>query len=329
MDGQRRILDLFFHLIDKRKLQKKDLMEKYHVSSSTIQRDMGIIEEILEDHLEKEGIPLDDFDIISRKEKGSYYIQTAEILALRQALTDNEIMAIVKILLASRAFSKMEMEKICHLLIHQTSKEQLLKKYIANELFYYAPVPKENLFEKIDLIAKAMEQDQVISFHYEGYKQEATLKRLPTSIYFSDLYFYMMTEDMAAEDVGIITQSQKFHIDKMSKIQILEERKKIDYKKRFEGGKVRRQTDWMFLGNEIQLTIEYYWNPEYVYDRFPDYEILKEEEGVTTIRLKVNDGYGTKMWLLSQGQMLKVISPKSIQDYLVSQMKNSLSYYEN
>lgn len=329
LDGRRRILDVFFQLLDKKKIAKKDLMVMYGVSSSTIQRDMNIIEDLLLEYLQKDGFDIEEGDIINRKEKGYYHLDFTSIRAARYNLTDNEWMAILKILLASRALTKEEIEDVAQVLLSQTSRPTQIKKAVANELLYYAPVPKDNLFEKMSLIAQGIEEERLLLFCYQGSQSTQNLKRFPTSIYFSDHYFYMMTEEMEESGLSVAEKIQKFRIDKILSLKLLPERKKAGYKKQFEGGKVRRQTTTMSLGNEIQLVIEYYGNPEYVYDAFPDYKILKEEEGVTTISLNVNDGFGTKMWLLSQGELVKVLSPRSLQTYLVEQMEKTLRYYDD
>ncbi|MDG4870100.1 hypothetical protein P8631_19090, partial [Guyparkeria sp. 1SP6A2] len=75
-----------------------------------------------------------------------------------------------------------------------------------------------------------------------------------------------------------------------------------DYKERYEGGVLRNQTGrFSYFGHPITMTVEFYFDPVYVLDRFPDSKIIKQEGHTYTIEMHVNDGYGTKMWLLTQG----------------------------
>ena len=75
------------------------------------------------------------------------------------------------------------------------------------------------------------------------------------------------------------------------------------------------------------MEIEFYFDPVYILDRFPDSRILWEKDGVYRIEMNVNDGYGMKMWLLSQGDMLKIISPSYMREYVANDMIGTLEFY--
>ncbi|MGT2800518.1 WYL domain-containing protein [Streptococcus marmotae] len=80
------------------------------------------------------------------------------------------------------------------------------------------------------------------------------------------------------------------------------------------------------------MTIDFYYDPVYVLDRFPNHKIISQhtENGqtVTRIVLETNDGYGLKMWLLMQGKQVKVIKPQSIQTALQEELQQTLKLYD-
>jgi 3-deoxy-D-manno-octulosonate 8-phosphate phosphatase KdsC-like HAD superfamily phosphatase len=77
------------------------------------------------------------------------------------------------------------------------------------------------------------------------------------------------------------------------------------------------------------MVIDFYYDPVYVLNRFPNAKIIKvNEDDSFRIEMNVNDGYGTKMWLSSQSHMVKVISPKHMRDYLIQDMLETLKLYD-
>ncbi|MHC9001535.1 WCX domain-containing protein [Enterococcus bulliens] len=63
-------------------------------------------------------------------------------------------------------------------------------------------------------------------------------------------------------------------------------------------------------------------------DRFPDSKIVEQKPGMCKIEMDVNDGYGMRMWLMSQGQMVKIIHPLYMRQYLLDEMKAALAHYD-
>lgn len=325
MNSKKRILELFVALLSGKMLTKTELMQQYKKDGSTIQRDMTLIEEVIDEH-QNDAITLGK---LNRETKGAYCLPG---FFSENFLTDDELTAVLKILLSSRALSKPEMEHLCEKITNQATDQERLKKAIANEQRYYRGVPTadKHMIERLHLIFEAIRNNCMIEFTYTKLGQTLTFQRIPTAVFFSDLYFYMATSSHTAQDDSDFEQLNKFRINNLENIRILSSHNQSDYAKRFEAGIFHGQTAlYPFLGSPIHMIVDYYHEPAYVLDRFPNSKIADtpNEDGSIRIDIDCNDGYGVKMWLLGQGDMIKVISPRRMKDYLLEQTQKMLAYY--
>lgn len=326
MNGQKRILELFIALLNGQVLTKKELTGLYKKEGSTIQRDMAIIEEVLEEEKQKDNQA--KFGLLNREKKGTYALPD---YFAKTFLTDDEIFAVLKVLLSSRAFTGVEMDLLVKKFINQTKDKKRLETFINNEALYYHGVPSADLdmFDRLHEISDAILDYALIEFEYTKKGITKTFQRIPHAIFFSDLYFFMATSSHTAEDGNDYANLNKFRINNMKNLRIVSTKHRREYKNRFEPGIFRDQTaHYPFLGKKINLIVDFYHDPAYILDRFPHAKIAKtNEDGSHRIEIISNDGYGVKMWLLGQGDMVKVISPQHIIDYLVSDMTRTLKFY--
>ncbi|MED7634152.1 UNVERIFIED_CONTAM: WYL domain-containing protein, partial [Lactobacillus paragasseri] len=96
-----------------------------------------------------------------------------------------------------------------------------------------------------------------------------------------------------------------------------------------------------YLGKPINLEILYSYDPQFVLDRFPeaivDWKNVRDRPFIKNpyarkvyhITIPVNDGFGVRMWLQGQGDLVKVLAPKHIRDYVVRVLRKSLKNYQN
>lgn len=337
MNSQKRILSIFLRLLAGETLTKKELMETYQKESSTIQRDIATIEEVLIEHGEERFFKKQTAEsyeeyvaqhTIKREEKGHYALNVVDFFQSSATLTKEEVIVLLKILLASRSLATTEMDDLYEKITSLTDDTAFVKSFMGNEKLYYQGVPQENLLEKLTTICQMILKNSLIAFDYTKNGQTQTLERVPNAIYFSDMYFYMITSSHTGEDNVDLSTLNKFRISNIQHLRTITPHTKVAYSDRFEGGLLRKQTSWPFLGHPITLVIDFYYDPVYVLDRFPDSKILYEKNGVSRIEMHVNDGFGMKMWLLSQGHQVNIISPKHMRDYVVNVMVKTLSYYD-
>lgn len=99
-----RVLELYQDFLSGKLINKQQAAEQYHVNVRSIQRDIDSIRDFLSEQCAKEGIVRKiEYD---KKENG-YRLVTQEI----EQLSKGEVLALCKILLESRAFTKEQVEK--------------------------------------------------------------------------------------------------------------------------------------------------------------------------------------------------------------------------
>ena len=132
MDKAPRILDIYVRLCEGRVINKKEEAERFHVDERSIQRDIDEIRKYLSDRVVD--CPGEYRTIeYCREEKG--FIMRGEKASL---MTNSEILAVSKILLESRAFTKDEMNDILGKMIAGCVPEKnmkLVSDLISNEKF--------------------------------------------------------------------------------------------------------------------------------------------------------------------------------------------------
>lgn len=330
MSSQERILIIFIRLLQGNKLSKIDLMEEFHKNSSTIQRDIAIIDELL--HKLNSSLPASKFSPfknlgeLDRSHRGYYQLTD---FSQSSYMDDYELFMIFKVLFASRGFHENELKTIYYKLFANVSNQYTMDRLLSNERFYYEGVPKQDLYPTIKLLLNAMLNQQKVEFSYTKNGETKIFKRVPMDIYFSDLYFFMISAKHTTKDDTDFDALNKFRINNMTHITVLNEHESVEYANRFQGGVLRNQTALPFFGEPITLVIDFFYEPAYVLDRFPNSVVKRvNSDGSHRIEIPANNGYGVKMWLLEQGAHVKVISPKYIQNYLIDNMKKTLSYYD-
>lgn len=199
-----RVLELYQDFLSGKLINKQKAAEQYHVNVRSIQRDIDSIRDFLSEQCAKEGIVRKiEYD---KKENG-YRLVTQEV----EQLSKGEVLALCKILLESRAFTKEQVEKqlqiILNLCVSQKEKADI-EWFISNELFNYhdpahAAVDPDNLW----MVAQAIRNQSVLEIEYQKLKDRQIVKRIvdPVGLMFSEYYFYLM---------GIITDystRESFH----------------------------------------------------------------------------------------------------------------------
>lgn len=293
-----RLLNLYERL-NKGEVVNKDMLAKdFGVSLKTIQRDIDDLRAyLMETHFTEMEVSI-KYD----KAKNGYYLVRLE----REWLTNEEVLALTKILLESRAFRKDELSRLIDKLIMQTAANdrKTVEEIIRNEYQSYVPLQHNKpLLSPIWQLSKIIHTQKVISFLYTRQDGKTSFKTVkPVAIMFSEFYFYMISY-MAdnSKDYPIV-----FRVDRMRNIKETGERFTIPYKDRFNDGEFRKRVQFMYSGELKTVTFEYSGVLEAILDRLPTSRILKEENGVYTIRAEAY-GDGIYMWLRSQGDKAKIL----------------------
>lgn len=306
-----RVLGIYTKLMRGDIVNKAHEAKEYGVDERSIQRDIESIRNFLDLNIEQTGVV--NSVIYDRVQKGYRMEQIYKI-----KLTNSEILAICKILLDSRAFTKKEMEEMLRKLIEccvPQNNQRLVADLIKNEEFHYIePRHKTVFIDKLWDLGEAIQQCRYIEIEYLRTKDKAIVKRKvkPVAIMFSEYYFYLtafIDDDKLREHFDVINDSFPtiYRIDRIKSMNILDERFHIPYSSRFEEGEFRKRIQFMYGGKLQKIKFRYSGSSvEAVLDRLPTAQILDETDGVYTISAEVF-GKGIDMWLRSQGDEVEVV----------------------
>jgi len=310
-DKIERVLSIYKKLMDGCLVNKAEEAHKYGVNERSIQRDIDDIRSFVE--LDAENTGYVNTIIYDRVNKG-YRMEQIYNLKLK----NSEVLALCKILLDSRAFTKEEMTGMLDRLITccvPLSSQKLVKDLIRNEAFHYVePQHKTRFLDTMWEIGQAVHNCQFIEIDYVRTKDKKVVRRKvkPVAIMFSEFYFYL-TAFIDDEDVrkgfDVINDSYPtiYRIDRIRKLKVLDEHFHIPYSSRFEEGEFRKRIQFMYGGKLQKVKFKYSGSSiEAVLDRLPTAKILSEEDGVYVVSAEVF-GKGVDMWLRSQGDCVEVI----------------------
>lgn len=307
-----RVLSIYSRLLDGEVVNKSVEAKRHEVNERTIQRDIDEIRNFFDADSDRFGYI--NTIVYDRKEKG-YRLEQID----RIKLTNSEILALCKILLDSRAFTKREMTDLLDRLVSCCAPKEnrkLVKELIGNEEFHYIePHHKSEFLDKMWTIGIAIKECSFIEMEYYRTKDKTVVDRKvkPVAIMFSEYYFYLTAfiddEDQARDDFDVLNDSFPtiYRIDRIRKITVLKEKFHIPYSNRFEEGEFRKRIQFMY-GGMLQKVKFTYSGPDVdaILDRLPTAKIVGEDEGIYTISAEVF-GSGIDMWLRSQGDYVKVI----------------------
>ncbi|MCM1061221.1 MAG: WYL domain-containing protein [Eubacterium sp.] len=293
-----RLLNIYERLNKGETVTKEALANDFGVSLKTIQRDIDDLRAYLaEAHFMEY-----DTCIKYSKAKNGYYLVRQE----REWFTNEEVLALCKILLESRAFCKEEMSNIINKVLMQSAPNdrKRIEDIIRCEFHSYIPLqhgkPLMNILWKISDIIRSQ---KVIRFKYE--RQDKKIKQKegkPVAIMFSEFYFYMiafMTDDI--KNIPIV-----FRVDRIKDIEETGETFQIPYRDKFNDGEFRKRVQFMYSGELKTVVFKYSGVLEAILDRLPTAKILNEDNGTYTISAETY-GNGIYMWLRSQGDLVEIL----------------------
>lgn len=315
-DKNYRVLQLYAKLMEGYVVNKTAEACNYGVTERSIQRDIDDIRDFLEFDSERTGVI--NSIVYDRKEKG-YKLERLYNLKLSNC----EILAICKILLDSRAFTKKEMTGMIERLIGccvPESNREVISNLIKNEEFNYIELTHKSVFiDKMWDLGLAVHNCKYIEIKYRRGKDGEVVKRKikPVAIMFSEFYFYMaafMDDNIIFNHPNAAQSSYPtiYRIDRIQSYKILNEQFIIPYADRFEEGEFRKRIQFMYGGKLQKVKFDFIGtSPEVVLDRLPTAVVINEKDGVYTISAEVY-GEGINMWLNSQGDRIKNIEIKKL-----------------
>ena len=191
MDSQQhqtnRVLSMYDRLCKGHVLTKKAEANSFHVSEKTIQRDLESVREFLETTKTNEYLEYDRKEKVYKLENGHH----------DPNLKNEEILAIVKILIESRAFPKADMDRLINKLtdLAQPANQDFIKELMLNEKHLYVDLQhQKSLFPVLWELAKAVHTKRIIAVSYKREHDQQDAERIlkPVGLIFSEYYFYLI-----------------------------------------------------------------------------------------------------------------------------------------
>lgn len=293
IDKAFRLLQIHERLSKGEPVFKDALVAQFSIPPKTFQRD---IDSLRQYYAEQSGSEL----VYDRREN------CYRLKAKASKLTKEEIFAVCKVLIESRAFNKSEFEAIIRKLLQQcdVSEGRAVKSLIAGEQVNYLPLQHgKPLLETLWEIAECVSEQRKMKFYYK--RLDGTVRThevKPVGIMFSEFYFYLIC--FMAD--GSKDAPTVFRVDRIIKIEQQDEKFSIPYSERFSEAEFRKRVQFMYGGELRTVRFLFRGNLEAVLDRLPTARVEKQTDAGAIIRAEAY-GNGIDMWLRSQGENVEML----------------------
>ena len=302
-----RLLELYDRLLKNADIDIKKYAEENKINIRTAERDIKTIRNFL--------AKKDETKLIHNSKKKKYQLTYTEDSV---NLTKSEMLAISKILLASRAFLKDEISLIIDKIVKQCGSEEDLKSIqnlLNNEKYHYVELQhKKSFINNIWSFGQAIKSKKKIEISYKKLDGKI-VKRIvnPVGLMFSEFYFYLLAhiENIDKEKYFDNKDDEYptiYRVDRIEEFKILNEKfTPTLYTNRFQEGKFRKQVQFMTGGRLRTIKFIYKGTSiEAVLDKIPTSKVLEKNKDTYLISAQVF-GNGIDRWILSQGEAIEVI----------------------
>ncbi|KAF5063253.1 WYL domain protein [anaerobic digester metagenome] len=332
-----RILDIYTALLNGEAVSLTEYAQKYEVSEKSIKRDFQRIELFLADYNLASS---DNFNIIntntSKRDKGQFQLKNAENNYMSRA----EILAVVKILMDSRGLSESEMNPIVKKLIASSvskADQGFIRDLLINEWYNYVePSHGQPILEKLLELAKAIKEQRILRLTYSK-SSGGSVERIiePLGIIYSEFYFYL------AGNIKNIDKDKHFQIkgdenptmyrlDRIQELELMDERYQVSEAKRFKEGEYRKRIQFMYGGklHHVRLLVRDF-ALEAVSDKLAGAKVSPwNKDGYEYLVEAELFGEGILMWLMGQGDGVRLIAPQSLAKMMLDRANKLADMYK-
>ncbi|ETY74601.1 hypothetical protein LFAB_06320 [Lactiplantibacillus fabifermentans T30PCM01] len=315
MNAAYRQLFIFQQLLTGQLVQKGTLVRKFDVDPRVIQRDFSQIRQFITDQQLF-------YTMQYSRQRGGYTLATTQDSVSKQA-----ILLIIKILLASRSLTTTEMQTTVNGLLALTPPrdQEAIRPIIKNETFHYVPLHHQQpLLQTIWQFSQFIIKKQTVTMEYQ--RQHGDYKRytiLPAAVIFSEYYFYVIA--YSAEGHG----NRFFRADRIRNYHETSTTIVRSRGERVEDGNLRQYVHYMQPGPKVELSFEFSGIVEAALDRFPKATVTARHPEQDSVTIKATASIaGAKMWLLSQGAKVKVLTPPSLVKTMADEIRAMAQQYE-
>ena len=328
-----RILDMYVRFCSGRTIKKPTEALRFDVDERTIQRDIDDIRAYLSEQATRDSSEYREI-VYDRKKKG--FVMKGNRSSF---MSNSEILAVSKIILESRAFTKKEIIELLDKIVLgcvPESNMKLVSDLLANEKYHYVELRhKKKLKDLLWDFGEDIRKHRRVEITYSKETKNNKSRKYviePVGIMFSEYYFYLNAYINEISDKGEYMHKYKypaiFRLDRIVSRKDTGEKFKMVYSNRFEEGEFRNRIQFMYAGELIKIQFRYYGpDVDAILDRLPTAKITGTYEEYFVIDAEVY-GTGIIMWLLSQGNNVEVIRPKKLRLEMKEKITEMLSLYD-
>ncbi|WP_414055805.1 helix-turn-helix transcriptional regulator [Macrococcus equi] len=241
-------------------------------------------------------------------------------------LSSEMVYTIILVLIGSKALSKEELMSCMKELINVLSEESKIQiqSFLKRDIETYEPTTmNQDYFDILTQLGKVVRTQKSIEIDYVNtFNEIKTHVILPKQIVFSHHYFYLI----GINERGFVTTMR---VDRINHCEVTDSRINTDGYDQVSFSNYVSKMRNMYHGERYRVQFQLY-GPytEYVFDEFPDAKVISKdyEKYIYTFEVETL-GTGIVYWLLSQGNRVKVLSPKAVVDEYKKELKQMIGYY--
>ncbi|MGL5689024.1 helix-turn-helix transcriptional regulator [Weissella cibaria] len=315
-----RPLHLALRLLSGSNVSSEQWASENKIDIRTVQRDIIKL---------REAIQSENFPVEIHKNSITKHIS----LSRKNTFDSPAALTLAKLVLASRAFNKDEMEQLIVSILGMMSTDEAdqIRTTLRNEQIAYTPVTHhKDLINLIWDISGYIDAKQTIAFTYTNAQgRQKKLFGLPTGLLFDTYYFYVIIHFQATDHHA--ERDAYYRLDRFDSIEPESRHIAYPYGERLEEGAIRQTNNLMQIGKTIQVEFDYTGLVSAALDKFPNAKIKRDgtADTPTRIRIPAVTDAGFKMWALSQGARVTVVSPPSLRNAMMQEINQMLTQYQN
>lgn len=313
-----RVLLLFYRLLNGAKINKIAFNEEHQISERSIERDIEDIRLFL-----LEFAPY--YELIFNKIENFYYLKGNQ----ERSLSRIEVLALLKILMSSRAFRKDEMIGLvtslrsCLTFDEKNEAAEILK----NELQHYISPEHDKAILKMhsDLNMCILNRKKIQLKYIKGTGKYIERLISPLSVVFSEFYFYLI----AFIEGENYKYPAFFRLDRIHSFVVKNEKYDKSLYEKYNVGEMKHCLQFMYAGECTKILLKCEIDAvEAIKDRLPNHRIIRKTEKFVWLEAKLF-GDGFIRWVLSQGNKVEVLEPAELRNKIIQEIKNMTKLYES
>lgn len=317
MNEAGRVLTLFCRLLNRERLNMRNIANEFGKTERSVARDFRTIRDVLSELHESEKLVFD------RNDESYYLCRSAN-----PGCNCMDAMAFLKVLCGSRAFCQDEMHRLVDVLRSSFPELNGREFYMAvkDELNgYVEPLHHKSLVKlHWDLTVCVMNRNKLrIAYcRHDGRQVERDV--LPVQIVFSEFYFYLVaflygeTYDYPAF----------FRLDRIERFEVLGKARRTEKQANFHFGEMRPSVQFMYAGRLTDITFRCKtYAMEAVLDRMADYRVVRETADTMLVTAKAFDE-GFLRWALMQGAAVEIVGPKELREKMREKIDEMACLYQ-